>query len=1094
MESGLFEEGAVLMRRNAPQPSNRGLALFIGFVLTSFGLIVSLAFTSNVVQAQNGVDFIVITDSPGGNAIDNMTYFLGDNDTYFCSGYNNTLGFVGLEWCYWQNENWNVARIEQQDGYSTNFTTVGAGVTRVWAYSMNSTNGTIGDSTGILEVLPPNIDYIMIVDSPDGTPPGPGRWVGDRTYHVGETETYYAMAYYNGSAVGLVPANWTTTNSTVCGITAHGTSTFFEALDLGTCNVTAEYLGNYTNTTGTLTVVGGLDYILITDSPGGVEIGNMTYFLGENDTFYCSGYNNSLGFTGLEECYWESEDWQVGIVEPRWGTTVTFRTVGIGSTWVMAHIYDDPGQNVSYDITGELKVIPKNIDFIVIVDSSNIGGPNPAKWVGDKTYLIGDTDTFYAMAYNDTLGALGLVSSNWTTTNSTVCSITTPGTSTSFKALKDGICKVMAEFDTIYTNSTGTLNVTKAGLITVDDDGPADYKTIQEAIDAANPRDKIFVYAGTYPENVIVNKTVTLEGEDKEKVFVKGGGGTVFLITADDVSMKYFTIQDGYYGVFSDRTKGLVLSYNIIKNYTYGLYQNRTTDSWVTYNHILIGKYGVLTLEAHNDAIRYNLITDNTVYGAKDFNSELKNCFNWNTFRRNKIAYWYDPDQELSTLEFDGNIIEDNEIGIKVNGSSTVKLTNNTIINNDYGIYILDASPMVYNNTLQGNDIGIYCERSSSLLLENVIRGSNYGIYCEDASPEIRENDIDNSLDYAIHLVDVTGGTIIDNEVDGNEILVEDSHVDSVSLLSTELDSVSSTIDDVNLDATSSLKMMWWLKVRVLDEDGFVVSGAQVWVNDSLGSQIGAPRTASNGWTDSLLVTERVDTRDGSQSHNPYLITASKDGAFGSAQESVVQNKELMIVIVRPPETEIVDSYLPLGFLIVIGSTIALGAGLIAFFSSEVGKFALLSLIVPLYMKLRKSKILDHYDRGRVFQYIQMNPGEHYNQIKRDVGLANGSLVHHLTMLEKGGRIKSRRDGRFRRFYTMETKIPVTNGGILTEVQKRVVDAVKDIPGMTQKEISTLLGVHQSSINYQMRKLEERGLIRVERKGRKVHYYYVGKK
>ncbi|MFQ5883468.1 MAG: NosD domain-containing protein [Thermoplasmata archaeon] len=1064
--------------------------MVIGFALTFFGVIVSLAFSSDVVRAQNGVDYIEITDVPGGKPIDNVTYYLGETDIFYCSGFNYSRGFIGLEWCYWQSENRGVGRLDQQDGYSTNFTAVGVGTTRVWAYAWNMTNGTLQDVTGTLEVVPLNIDYIMIVDSPDGSTP-PNAWVGDRTYHVGETDTFYAMAYYNGTAVGLVPANWTTTNSTVCGITAQGTYTSFEALELGTCRVMAEYLGNYTNSTGTLTVVGGLDYILITDSPDGNEIENMTYYLGENDTFYCSGYNISLGFTGLEECFWQSEVREVGIVEPQYGTTVTFRTVGIGSTWVMAYLYD-PGQNQSFDMTGELKVIPKNIDYIVIVDSKNIGDPNQTKWVGDRTYLVRDTDTFYAMAYNYTLGALGLVSANWTTTNSTVCGITTPGTSTDFTALKEGTCKVMAEWDTIYTNSTGTLTVTKAGLITVDDDGPADYKTIQEAIDAANPRDKIFVYAGTYPENVIVNKTVTLEGEDEDLVIVTGGGsGTVFLVTADDVSIMYFTIRDGYYGVFSDRTNGLVLSYNIIKNYTYGLYQNRTTDSWVTHNHILIGKYGVVTYEAYNDAIRYNLITDNTVYGAKDFNSQLKNCFNWNTFRRNKIAYWYDPDQELSTMEFDGNIIEDNEIGIKVSGASTVNLTNNTIRNNDKGIYLLDASPLVYNNTLVGNEIGIYCKRSSSLILQNVIIGSDYGIYCKDSSPEIQENEIDNSADYAIYLVGVTAGTVVDNEVDGDDILVEDSHVDSVSLLSTDLDSVSSTIDEVDLDATSSLRTMWRLRVQVLDEDGNPVTRARVWVNDSLGSVVGSPRTGSDGWIDSILVTEKLDTSDDSQSYNPYLIAAAKDEAFGSVQESVVQDKELMIVIVRPPES--IEPYLPLGFLIAIGSAIALGAGLIAFFSSEVGKFALLSLIVPLYMKLRKGRLLDHYERGRVFQYIQLNPGEHYNQIKRDLGLANGSLVHHLTILEKGEKIKSRRDGRFRRFYTMGTQIPVTNGGILTEVQKRIVDAVKDVPGMTQKEMATLLGVHQSSINYQMRRLEERGLIRVERKGRKIHYYYVGK-
>jgi predicted transcriptional regulator len=121
-----------------------------------------------------------------------------------------------------------------------------------------------------------------------------------------------------------------------------------------------------------------------------------------------------------------------------------------------------------------------------------------------------------------------------------------------------------------------------------------------------------------------------------------------------------------------------------------------------------------------------------------------------------------------------------------------------------------------------------------------------------------------------------------------------------------------------------------------------------------------------------------------------------------------------------------------------------------------------------------------------------MNPGEHYSGIKKDLSLPNGSLVHHLSVLEKGSKIKSRRDGRLKRFYTVGTQIPETNGGVLSEVQKRILDAVKDVPGVTQKEMASLLGVHQSSVSYQMRRLEERGLVRSEKKGRKVHYYYVG--
>lgn len=44
---------------------------------------------------------------------------------------------------------------------------------------------------------------------------------------------------------------------------------------------------------------------------------------------------------------------------------------------------------------------------------------------------------------------------------------------------------------------------------------PDDYPLIQAAVDAVNTGDTIIVRAGTYKENVNVNKSITLQGEDR---------------------------------------------------------------------------------------------------------------------------------------------------------------------------------------------------------------------------------------------------------------------------------------------------------------------------------------------------------------------------------------------------------------------------------------------------------------------------------------------------------------------------------------------------------------------------------------------------
>jgi len=67
---------------------------------------------------------------------------------------------------------------------------------------------------------------------------------------------------------------------------------------------------------------------------------------------------------------------------------------------------------------------------------------------------------------------------------------------------------------------------------------PDNYPTIQEAINNANEGDIIYVRNGTYYENVIVNKTVSLIGDNKFDTTIDGGGsGKVIFITADNVTV-----------------------------------------------------------------------------------------------------------------------------------------------------------------------------------------------------------------------------------------------------------------------------------------------------------------------------------------------------------------------------------------------------------------------------------------------------------------------------------------------------------------------------------------------------------------------------
>ena len=135
---------------------------------------------------------------------------------------------------------------------------------------------------------------------------------------------------------------------------------------------------------------------------------------------------------------------------------------------------------------------------------------------------------------------------------------------------------------------------------------PDDYLSIQEAINAANPGDTIYVRAGSYYENVIVNKTLSIIGEESDTTIVDGGGtGKVFTITQDNVNITDFTIQGGG-SMVSDAGVYLV---NVRRCNIFG-------------NKIIDNNYGILLFGSRRIKISGNNITDNATGIGLDQSSE----------------------------------------------------------------------------------------------------------------------------------------------------------------------------------------------------------------------------------------------------------------------------------------------------------------------------------------------------------------------------------------------------------------------------------------------------------------------------------------
>ena len=203
------------------------------------------------------------------------------------------------------------------------------------------------------------------------------------------------------------------------------------------------------------------------------------------------------------------------------------------------------------------------------------------------------------------------------------------------------------------------------------------------------------------------------------------------------------------------------------------------------------------------------------------------------------------------------------------------------------------------------------------------------------------------------------------------------------------------------------------------------------------------------------------------------------DSRGGAAEQSFLI--EVLVGPAPPPTAAILA-------VTTLGALSALGAAAMA---SENVKYALLMIFIPLYSKIKREQVLDHFVRGQIYGYVLANPGEHYNAIKVALNLTNGSLAHHLKTLEREQFVKSKRFGLYRRFYPMHMKIPEDGFFTPNEIQKTIVDLIRGAPAITQKEIAERLGLTPPTVNYHVSILSGHGAIRVERAGRKTHCFVV---
>ncbi|MEM5814217.1 MAG: hypothetical protein QXD77_00160 [Candidatus Aenigmatarchaeota archaeon] len=132
--------------------------------------------------------------------------------------------------------------------------------------------------------------------------------------------------------------------------------------------------------------------------------------------------------------------------------------------------------------------------------------------------------------------------------------------------------------------------------------------------------------------------------------------------------------------------------------------------------------------------------------------------------------------------------------------------------------------------------------------------------------------------------------------------------------------------------------------------------------------------------------------------------------------------------------------------------------------------------------------VLDNFNSGAIYGYIVANPGVNYSRIREDLKLNNGSVIHHLDVLEKFGYIESYKDGYYRR-YVPRGKPAVHVKTKREEKVEFIIGVLERSPGSTHKSVAESIGVSTRRLSYYLKTAVESGAVRAERRGKCVHYY-----
>lgn len=318
---------------------------------------------------------------------------------------------------------------------------------------------------------------------------------------------------------------------------------------------------------------------------------------------------------------------------------------------------------------------------------------------------------------------------------------------------------------------------------------PPDSQEIQEAIDMANPEDRLFIFHGTYYENLVVDKTVSLIGESKNVAIIDGrGSGTVIMVSSNNSMINNLTIRNSGEkqnsewpcGIWLNHVSNCNLTDNIITNNTVGVFLDSSTSSTLKNNNMTINQYNFGVLGSELSHYIQDVDTSNLVDG-------------------NPMYYWVNHHDEevpsragfVALINSTNIVVKDSSLknnlaGMLIVCSRNSTITNNIVSRNFAGIWLLFSSDntvssnnVTANGVVSGFGVGVFNSSKNMVSNNNISANNGYGISLygfSDHNTVVRNNIVGNSLKgidlYSASYNDISGN-IIANHTESTWFSVE---------------------------------------------------------------------------------------------------------------------------------------------------------------------------------------------------------------------------------------------------------------------------------------------------------------------------------